>query len=333
MARLEAKYGRYVKPPQHASNKDSGATSKKNIASGATAVIRLVKNPSTGVILAVKEFKKRGRQEDKRDYRKRMNNEYCISKIASGHVNIVETLDLVLDERERWCTVMEYCAGGDVFNLLAQRTINITTMDRHCLFKQLLTGLEHLHKLGIAHRDIKPENLVLTSRGTLKIADFGVADVVQNDYQTETQLCYKWCGSEPFWSPEVWALCSELSPYDGRALDVWSAAITFFCIRFGRLPFSNAFYNNNGRPIAVPRGAKQGSPAAPNQPDTGHILSEEERTCLAGMLDPNPKTRWTIKQALESTWIEGVEMCHDGDLPNGWRHHHCVPTLNLSHSK
>ncbi|KAI7872336.1 kinase-like domain-containing protein [Spinellus fusiger] len=362
--KLSAKYGSYIKPARTPGNKEMGATSKKNIASGATAVIRLVQHPSTHIILAVKEFKKKAKQEDHRDYMKRMLNEYCISKIVSGHPNIVNTIDLVMDEHEHWCTVMEYCAGGDVFNLMAQPNINISTVDQHCLFKQLLQGLDHLHKLGIAHRDIKPENLVLTPGGTLKIADFGVADVVQNDYQNKPQPCHKWCGSEPFWSPELWALTSEETPYDGQALDVWSAGITFFCIRFRSLLFSSAFYH--ATPPSVPKSARPGSPAAvaaqakdggdpefgkyclqrqqmegaecdlwkmteKGEPGPTHSLSQECRECLAGMLDPNPTTRWTIQQALASAWMQGVETCNDGDLPNGWRHYHSVPSL--SHSK
>jgi serine/threonine protein kinase len=58
--------------------------------------------------LAVKEFIKRGKSEDEKEYLKRMHNEYCISKTVSGHPNVVETIDLVMDEKDRWCTVMEY---------------------------------------------------------------------------------------------------------------------------------------------------------------------------------------------------------------------------------
>ncbi|KAF7722368.1 serine/threonine-protein kinase HAL4/sat4 [Apophysomyces ossiformis] len=341
VCRLADKYGAYVKPGK--TSKSMGATSRNNIASGATAVIRLVQD-TNGLILAVKEFKKRDKHEDEREYLKRMHNEYCISKTASGHPNVVSTLDLVIDEKDRWCTVMEYCAGGDLFNLLEERP-SISTMEQACLFKQLLLGLQHLHVLGIAHRDIKPENLVLTAGGTLKVADFGVADVVQTPFESKPRPCHKWCGSEPFWSPEMWSLETEDSPYDGRALDVWSAAITYFCIRSQRLLFASSFYN--GRPVPVPPNAVPGSPAAvsamaadggdkeygryrdqrqanPLECDVWKGLTEDERTCLAGMLDPDPVSRWTIDQALESNWMQHVEMCDDGALPNGWRHYHCL---------
>ncbi|KAI8370079.1 kinase-like domain-containing protein [Choanephora cucurbitarum] len=358
--RLNEKYGDYVKPIKRPNTKASGATNRNNVGSGATAVIRLVQSPHQGGrILAVKEFIKKDKNEDQKEYLKRMHNEYCIGKTVSGHPNVVETLDLVVDEHDRWCTVMEYCDGGDLFALLTEKT-SLPVMECACLFKQLMMGLQHLHNLGIAHRDIKPENLILTGGGTLKIADFGVADVVQTCFEKESHVCYKWCGSEPFWSPEIWALKSQEDGYKGQALDIWSAAVTFFCIRFQKLPFAVSFYT--GKPnSAPPPGAKPGSPAAVaaqaadgGDKDYGlyveqrdqlgplacdlwdhasdkHKLTLEEKECLAGMLDPNPDTRWTASQVLKSKWMQSVELCNDGELLNGWRHYH-TSSASSTHS-
>lgn len=214
-----------------------------------------------------------------------------------------------------------------------------------CLFKQLLLGLQHLHRLGVAHRDIKPENLILTSTGTLKIADFGVAQVVQ---EKDGNCCKNWCGSEPFWSPEMWKITNNETLYDARALDVWSAAATYFCIRFKQLPFTAAFYT--GKPKGMPPSdAVAGSPAAvaaqaedggdadykhyidqrqtmePSECDLFKDFTTPERQCLAGMMDPDPKTRWTVDQALESAWMTQIEICESGKLSNGFYHtHYCV---------
>ncbi|ORZ14072.1 kinase-like domain-containing protein [Absidia repens] len=366
--RLESKYGHYIKPT--AKRKHLGGN-RKNLASGATAVIRLVQSHDASAILAVKEFIKKEKNEDERTYRKRMQNEYCISKSARGHPHVVETMDLVLDEHERWCTVMEYCAGGDLFSLLEERP-SLSIMEQSCLFKQLLLGLQHLHKLGIAHRDIKPENLVLSRAGTLKIADFGVADVVQTCFEKQAHACHEWCGSENFWSPEMWTLTSAADAYDGRALDMWSAAVTYFCIRFRSLPFRCSFYRappcpqkaTPGSPAMVaahaldcgddsyqryldqrdsdplqcdlwlgpgwqPHGEKHDKDGGGSTNNNSHnVLSMDMRTCLSHLLNPDPKRRWTIDQALDCPWIQNVELCNDGELPNGWRHYHCAPKIS-----
>lgn len=47
----------------------------------------------------------------------------------------------------------------------------------HQYFTQLLDGMEYLHSQGVIHKDIKPGNLLLTLDQTLKITDFGVAEV------------------------------------------------------------------------------------------------------------------------------------------------------------
>ncbi|KAI7901233.1 kinase-like domain-containing protein [Cokeromyces recurvatus] len=331
--KLNEKYGDYIKPSKEANAIAFGTTNKKkNIGCGSTAVIHLIQSPSpTNRILAVKEFMKRGKSEDEKEYLKRMHNEYCISKTASGHPNIVETIDLVVDEHDRWCTIMEYCDGGDLFNRLTQTSVPISAKEAASFLKQLMLGLQHLHHMGIVHRDIKPENLLLDKSGVLKIADFGVADVIQTCFEKEPHACYGWCGSEPFWPPEIWKLRTKLDGYDGRAVDIWSAAVTYFCIRFRQLPFSVSFWqppkvtsiDYSGSPAFVASAAEdsgdkdfglyveQRANLGPKSCDLwesfdGTTLLDYEIDCLAGMLDLDPKTRWTADQVLDSKWMQSI---------------------------
>lgn len=69
---------------------------------------------------------------------------------------------------------MEYCPGGDL--LVKMTTVGFAGPDEmFCLFKQLLLGVDYLHKTGVAHRDLKPENLLLDAgHRFLKITDFGI---------------------------------------------------------------------------------------------------------------------------------------------------------------
>lgn len=93
----------------------------RSIGRGATAVIKLLEPsdpsqlPGSPQIVAVKRFRKKDRDETERDYHKRMTNEYCISKVLQ-HAHIVQTFDLVQDNKGRWCTVMEYVSSFDMIH-------------------------------------------------------------------------------------------------------------------------------------------------------------------------------------------------------------------------
>ena len=65
--------------------------------------------------------------------------------------------------------------------------------------KQLLTRLSYRHQKYICHRDIKPENLLITNAGTLKIADFGLAVIVEESKGVLTGIT----GTPAYLAPEV----------------------------------------------------------------------------------------------------------------------------------
>jgi hypothetical protein len=84
-----------------------GPCQEGSVGEGATAIIRLVRRRGHDTVLAVKEFRKRSRNESEKQYMKRMTSEFCISK-PLFHENVIQTFDLVKDDRGRWCTVLEW---------------------------------------------------------------------------------------------------------------------------------------------------------------------------------------------------------------------------------
>lgn len=186
----------------------------KKCGEGVSAIVKIMHklNGPRSDLYAVKEFRKRSKVESLEDYNEKVKSEFCISK-SLEHPNIVFTQDLCISTSKRWCHVMEYCAGGDLFGLIQKDFMRET--EKLCCFKQLLRGVAYLHDHGIAHRDLKPENLLVASDGHLKITDFGVSEVFCGRHpgttglkcgldMTEIRLSKPGIvGSAPYISPEV----------------------------------------------------------------------------------------------------------------------------------
>jgi hypothetical protein len=190
----------------------------KSVGHGATAHVRLMQSKScSGELYAVKEFRGKSSNEVEEDYEKKIKSEYSIAK-SVHHPNIVETFRLCT-HKGKWNHVMEFCDHGDLFSLVNQKYLAKADhqIDRLCLFKQLIQGLNYLHNNGIAHRDVKLENLLITKDSKLKITDFGVSEVFAGIHpglrsaggqcgkeMQEVRLCAPGiCGSPPYIAPEV----------------------------------------------------------------------------------------------------------------------------------
>ena len=178
-------------------------------------------------LYAVKEFRRRP-QESEKKYSKRLNSEFCISS-SLRHPNIIHTLDLLKDAKGDYCEVMEYVAGGDLYTLvLAAGKLEVCEAD--CYFKQLMRGVDYMHGMGVSHRDLKPENLLLTTRGALKITDFGNGECFRMAWETEAHMTAGLCGSAPYIAPEEYTD----REFDPRAVDIWACGVIYMAMRTGR---------------------------------------------------------------------------------------------------
>ncbi|WRT68952.1 uncharacterized protein IL334_005934 [Kwoniella shivajii] len=294
--------------------KKYGICDKAAIGKGATAVVRLAHkwDRREEKLYAVKEFRKRRKNETEKDYVKKLTSEFCISSTLH-HMNVVETVDLVQDEAHHWCEVMEYCPGGDLYAAIKKG--GMSSGEVECTFKQILQGIQYLHSMGVAHRDIKPENLLLDGRGHVKITDFGVSDVFRMCWEKKTHLSKGLCGSEPYIAPELF----DHKEYDARQVDVWAAAIVFYCMQFQELPWRVAKTSDSTFATYIQQYKGDGSEKPPTPAPLNNLIPRECRNVIKHMLDPDPKTRWSVDEALKDKWLNSVEVCVEGEM-NG--HHH-----------
>ena len=75
------------------------------------------------------------------------------------------------------CFVMEFIDGGDMKNLLSEMGLFSESEARFYLW-EIIQGIEYLHSQQIIHRDLKPANLLLTKKGHIKVADFGLSKIL-----------------------------------------------------------------------------------------------------------------------------------------------------------
>jgi protein-serine/threonine kinase len=204
----------------------------QNIGYGQSGNVRLSRKTSLNnpkpECYAIKEYQ-RGPRETMRAYRNRSTSSFCISSCLR-HINVIDTLDLVQEPDGNYCEVMAFCDGGNLAILILRRE-KLGPLEADCFFKQLACGVEYLHSVGVAHRDLKPENLLLTSRGILKIGDFGEAECFRFPWEAKARVTTGRCGSIPYIAPEQY-LDGEIDP---RPVDVWPMGMVYMAMRTGKL--------------------------------------------------------------------------------------------------
>ncbi|KAJ3055542.1 serine/threonine-protein kinase HAL4/sat4 [Rhizophlyctis rosea] len=271
-----------IKSNSEASMAEKYGKVKEVLGKGANATVKLAHIEKEGEKLyAVKEFRKRRKDESQKEYVKKLVAEFCISS-NMHHENVVETVDLIQDENQHWCEVMEYVAGGDLYSQIQSGTIK--DLDEiNCLFKQLIHGVAYLHEVGVAHRDLKPENLLLDAQNRiLKITDFGTSEVFRTCFEKTARKAKGLCGSEPYIAPEGWAG----GEYEGPKVDMWSCGIILYIMLYRSIPWRSSRYNDphysdylKRRKVIIP--SRTNTPAPPPPvvlPDAAIPLSAPSNT-------------------------------------------------------
>ncbi|KAG8468782.1 hypothetical protein KFE25_007300 [Diacronema lutheri] len=147
------------------------------------------------------------------------------------HENVVRLYDVVV-ARTKVYLAMEYADGGDMLAFVNSRK-QLTEPEAAALFGQVVAGVNFCHKLGVCHRDLKLENLLLCD-GTVKIADFGLANYAPPPTIAGSSFMETHCGSPLYAAPE---LLRNQEAYDATKVDVWSLGVVLYALVCRKLPF------------------------------------------------------------------------------------------------
>jgi len=154
-----------------------------------------------------------------------------------SHTNLIRLLgyDLKCEVKGRKAIVMvqQLAPKGELFDYLMY-TKKFKEPEANALFKQLIAGLQAMHKAGIAHRDLKPENVLFDNQFNLKLADFGFAYVFQKGEGAKTAMRTE-LGTKGYMAPEI----IQNKKYTEKA-DIFAAGVILFIMLAGFPPFQNA---------------------------------------------------------------------------------------------
>lgn len=147
--------------------------------------------------------------------------------------------------------VMEYVSGGDLMWHIQKNRFSARRAKFYAC--EVLLALKYFHDNGIVYRDLKLDNILLTTRGHIKIGDYGLCK--ENMWHRSTTSTF--CGTPEFMAPEIIAG----KQYD-RSVDWWAFGVLMFQMLLCQSPFKgddeddvfNAIEHDDVRyPISMPR--------------------------------------------------------------------------------
>jgi len=159
--------------------------------------------------------------------RARFEREIGILKKLS-HPNIVRYYGGGTHEGQRWYA-MELIDGGAVSQLLKRRG-RLTPEQAIEAGRQLCAALEHAHNAGIIHRDLKPGNLFITTKGRIKLGDFGIA---RDTEASPLTAAGKTVGTYAYMAPEQIRGSAAIS----RKTDLYAVGCLLYELLTGQTPF------------------------------------------------------------------------------------------------
>lgn len=202
------------------------------------------------------------------------------------HPNIVK-LRATYEDHEAVHLVMELCEGGELFDRIVARG-HYSERAAAGIAKTVAEVVKMCHENGVIHRDLKPENFLFANKkenSALKAIDFGLS-VFFKPGQRFSEIV----GSPYYMAPEV------LKRNYGPEIDIWSAGVILYILLCGVPPFWAE--TEQGVALAILRGVID------FKREPWPQISENAKSLVKQMLEPDPKKRLTSQQVLEHPWIQ-----------------------------
>ncbi|KAI3365201.1 hypothetical protein L3Q82_010304, partial [Scortum barcoo] len=234
----------------------------------------------TGQVCAGKFYRARTSKE-REAARKEIKLMNCLH-----HPKLVQCL-AAYETRSEMVMVMEYIAGGELFERIVGDNFEHTEPTSARYMQQILEGMQYVHKQNIIHLDLKPENIVcVDTTGTqIKIIDFGLASKM-----VEGKPLMVMHGTPEFVAPEV----INFEPV-GLETDMWSIGVICFILLSGESPFQG---NSDPETLALVTAARYEF-----DEESFEDISDQAKDFISCLLKKDRRCRLSCTEALAHPWM------------------------------
>uniref|UniRef100_A0A1D1Y355 non-specific serine/threonine protein kinase n=1 Tax=Anthurium amnicola TaxID=1678845 RepID=A0A1D1Y355_9ARAE len=250
----------------------------KTLGIGSFGKVKIAEHARTGHKVAIKILNRR--KIKNMEMEEKVRREIKILRLFM-HPHIIRLYEVIETHTDIY-VVMEYVKSGELFDYIVEKG-RLQEDEARRFFQQIISGVEYCHRNMVVHRDLKPENLLLDSKYNVKIADFGLSNVMRDGHFLKTS-----CGSPNYAAPEV--ISGKL--YAGPEVDVWSCGVILYALLCGTLPFDDENIPNLFKKI------KGGIYTLPSH------LSAGARDLIPRMLVVDPMKRMTIPEIRQHPWFQ-----------------------------
>lgn len=283
----------------------------KELGRGTCGKVQLAFDVKNDTLVAIKQVRRAdtklrvGGQTNAQMQFRALQHEIAVMK-KLRHKNIIPLYEVIDDpSAKKLYLVMMYASKGPIGRIncvpdgdaLAEvcKPIPQNKLARYA--RQILAGLEYLHKHKIVHRDIKPENILVDNNDQVYLADFGVSEVfdVSNRERIEQLMQESMAstatgtyqgvhgkhiqgtkGTMLFIAPELW----KGDRSHAERVDMWALGVTLYILLTGRLPLRTV-----------------NDIMDPNLPIIPTTYGEKWTTLLRSLLNRDPKKRIDVRTA------------------------------------
>lgn len=197
------------------------------VAKGGMGVVYKAIHPSLKRYVVIKKMTARGKSTNGERFKKEAQ---ILLDLQSPY--IVHLFDYFTEDGYRY--MVEELVDGEALDKVIQKQTSLPVPIAMLYMQDACFALKYAHSKDIVHRDIKPGNILISKRGEIKLADFGIASDADGDTLTQTGTAL---GTPAYMPPEQF---ENTAGVDRRA-DIYALGIMFYEMITGTKPYPGTF--------------------------------------------------------------------------------------------